>query len=182
MTALWRLAASTIFWARTRFNSSENWIRPHPRERVVRCHRLAWQRGPASPRCMATPQVHSADDRYRAAHCSADTPAIHQQQHGRLNPHLIDKGWVFEEFRTGFSACVYSRPALGVSAGDYRPNRSSIRHRCPFQRFGRLVANSRTTPFSSYLVEPTVGASRAGRSLSAWLIPFPASLFVRCAS
>lgn len=49
---------------------------------------------------------------------------------------------MFEEFRTGFSACVYSRPALGVSAGDYRPNRSSIRHRCPFQRFGRLVANA----------------------------------------
>ena len=51
VTALWRLAASTICWARTRFDSSENWIRPHPRERVVCCHRLAWERGPASPRC-----------------------------------------------------------------------------------------------------------------------------------
>ena len=50
-TALWRSAASTICWARTRFDSSKNWIRPHPRERLVCCHRLAWQRGPASPRC-----------------------------------------------------------------------------------------------------------------------------------
>jgi len=51
VTALSRSAASTICWARTRFDSSENWIRPHPRERAVCCHRLAWERGPASPRC-----------------------------------------------------------------------------------------------------------------------------------
>ena len=54
VTALWRSAASTICWARTRFDSSENWIRRHPRERVVCCHRLAWQDSEVSKtHCMA---------------------------------------------------------------------------------------------------------------------------------